>query len=125
MKFLTEVQMRELLPAEEAALPTPIPTQVVSSEEYFPPRQTGEQKEFEARLLAKADALAAKQGLSRRRFFETAAGMAGSFVAMKQGYGGGFRGSPPPGAPPGRAGRRARALARRRVRGRHTHQLRG
>src|SRR4029077_1973866 len=110
MKFLSEEQMCALLPAEEAALPTPIPTQVVSSEEYFPPPQTAEQKEFEARLLAKADALAAKQGLTRPRFFETAAGMAASFVAMNEVYGPLFEASPAEAATPEMASERAQAL---------------
>ncbi len=124
MKFLTDDQMRKLLPAEEAALPTPIPTQVVSSEEYFPPRQTAEQKELEARLLAKADALAAKQGLSRRRFFETAAGMAASFVAMNEVYGPLFDATPAEAATPEMANQRAQALGGQFVMDTHTHYLR-
>src|SRR5690348_4735329 len=111
MKFLSDDQMRELSPAEEAALPTPIPTQVVSSEEYFPPRQTAQQKEFEARLLASADGLAAKQGISRRRFFQSAAGMAASFVAMNEVYGSLFDASLAEAATPELAEERAQALA--------------
>ena len=38
-------------------------------------------------LLAMADALGGKQGLDRRRFFQSAAGMAASFVAMNEVYG--------------------------------------
>jgi len=34
-----------------------------------------------------ADALGGKQGLDRRRFFQSAAGMAASFVAMNEVYG--------------------------------------
>ena len=124
MRFLSDQQMRELLPAEEAALPSPIPTQVVSSEEYFPPPQTAQQKEFEARLIAAADALARKQGLSRRRFFETAAGMAASFVAMNQVYGRLSEASPAEAATPELANERAQALSGQFVMDTHTHFLR-
>jgi uncharacterized protein len=124
MRFLSDQQMRELLPAEEAALPSPIPTQVVSSEEYFPPPQTAQQKEFEARLIAAADALAKKQGLSRRRFFQTAAGMAASFVAMNQVYGRLFEASPAEAATPELANERAQALSGQFVMDTHTHFLR-
>src|ERR1700730_5793839 len=124
MKFLSDQQMRELLPAEEAALPSPIPTQVVSSEEYFPPPQTAQQKEFEARLIAAADALARKQGLSRRRFFETAAGMAASFVALNQVYCPLFAVSEAEAATPELAEERAQAMAGQFVMDTHTHFLR-
>jgi predicted TIM-barrel fold metal-dependent hydrolase len=124
MKFLSEEQLRALLPAEEAAFPSPIPTQVVSSEEYFPPPQTAQQKEFEARLIASADALAARQGLSRRRFFQTAAGMAASFVAMNEVYGRLFEASPAEAATPELANLRAQALAGQFVMDTHTHYLR-
>ena len=61
---------------------TPIPTQIVSSHEFYPDPQNERQREVEARLLAMADDLGGKQGLDRRRFFQSAAGMAASFVAM-------------------------------------------
>jgi hypothetical protein len=63
---------------------TPIPTQVVSSDEYYPAPQNAKQREVEARLLAMADELGRRQGMDRRRFFQTAAGMAASFVAMNE-----------------------------------------
>src|SRR6202043_967974 len=88
MHFLNDDEKNELLPAEEAAFPSPIPTQIVSSDEYFPTPQSREQKAVEARLIDMADALAKNQGMSRRRFFQTASGMAASFVAMNQVYGG-------------------------------------
>jgi len=49
--------------------------------------QNERQREVEARLLAMADALGGKLGLDRRRFFQTAAGMAASFVAINVVYG--------------------------------------
>src|ERR1700742_2533162 len=87
MKFLTEEQLSELHPAETSSFPSPVPTQIVSSDEYLPVPQTAQQKEVEARLIDMSDLLAKRQGLSRRRFFQTAAGMAASFVAMNEVFG--------------------------------------
>ena len=50
MKFLTDEQLRELLPAETSSFPSPVPTQIVSSDEYLPVPQTERQREVEARL---------------------------------------------------------------------------
>jgi hypothetical protein len=70
MGFLSDEDRARLKPSELLAYETPIPTQVVSSDEYYPYPQTEKQRELQARLLALADDLAAKQGLSRRRFFQ-------------------------------------------------------
>src|SRR5213592_2313486 len=87
MKFLTDEQLRELLPAETSSFPAPVPTQIVSSDEYLPVRQTERQRAVEAHLKELSGTLAKRQGLSRRRFFQTASGMAASFVAMNQVFG--------------------------------------
>ena len=87
MKFLTDEQLRELQPAETSSLPSPVPTQIVSSDEYMPVPQTAKQREVEARLKELSDRLARRQGLSRRRFFQTASGMAASFLVMNQVFG--------------------------------------
>ena len=84
---LTEEELAALMPSELCAYQTPIPTQIVSSDEFYPDPQNERQREVEARLLAMADDLGGKQGLDRRRFFQTAAGMAASFVAMNEVYG--------------------------------------
>jgi hypothetical protein len=86
MQFLTPEHLSELLPAE-SAFPSPIPTQIVSSEEYLPAPQTAQQREVEARLKHLGSTLAKTQGVSRRRFFQTAAGMAAAYVVMNQVYG--------------------------------------
>src|SRR5260221_8852236 len=125
MGFLSKAELEQLLPAEEAAFPSPIPTQVVSSDEYFPSPQTREQKEVEARLVALADGLAKKQGVTRRRFFQTAAGMAASFVAMNQVYGALFDATPAEAATPDVADERAMALSGQFFIDTHTHFLRG
>ena len=66
--------------------PFPIPTQIVSSDEYLPAPQTAQQREVEARLKAKGGALAGRLGMSRRQFFRTASGMAASYLVMNEVY---------------------------------------
>jgi uncharacterized protein len=124
MKMLSEEQMSKLLPAEEAAFPSPVPTQIVSSDEYMPVPQTRKQKEVEARLIEMADRLAKQQGLSRRRFFQTAAGMAASFVAMNEVYGNLFAATPAEASTPEMAVERAQGLKGQFVLDCHTHFLR-
>jgi predicted TIM-barrel fold metal-dependent hydrolase len=122
--FLSDDEKRTLLPAETASLASPIPTQIVSSDEYLPSPQTPQQKEVEARLVALAERLARRQGKTWRRFFETAAGMAASFVAMNEVYGALFDASPAEAATPEMAQERAAALSSQFVMDTHTHFLR-
>jgi uncharacterized protein len=65
----------------------PVPTQLVSNEEFPPLPQTAAQKEVEDRILAEAGRLAPKLGLSRRDFLRTSSGMAASFLAMNAVFG--------------------------------------
>jgi hypothetical protein len=81
---LTDEELAGLMPSELCAYQTPIPTQIVASDEFYPDPQNERQREVEARILAMADELGTKQGMDRRRFFQTAAGMAASFVAMNR-----------------------------------------
>src|ERR1700758_5302335 len=108
--FLSEEELAELVPSELCPYPTPIPTQIVSSDEYYPDPQNEKQREVEGRLLAMADDLGKKQGLDRRKFFQTAAGMAASFVAMNEVYGPIFEASKAEAATPALAQERADAL---------------
>ena len=124
MKFLSDDMISGLLGAEEASFPSPVPTQIVSSDEYLPVPQTAQQREVEARLVAMSDALAKHQGLSRRRFFQTAAGMAASFVALNQVFGPLFDASEAEAATPELAQARADALSGQMVIDGHTHFLR-
>ena len=78
MRLLSRDELDRLRPAETHAFPGPVPTQIVSSEEYFPLPQSGPQREAEAHLRALGDELGRRQGLSRRAFFRTASGMAAS-----------------------------------------------
>jgi len=124
MKFLSEEQLKQLLPAETSSFPSPVPTQIVSSDEYMPVPQTAKQREVEARLKELSGRLARQQGLSRRRFFQTAAGMAASFVAMNQVFGRLFEVTEAEAATPDMAAERAGALANQFIIDGHTHFLR-
>ena len=81
-EWIDDGDRRGLTPADRCEPRTPLPVRMVASEEYLPFRQTDKQRETEARLYALADAIAPKLGLSRRRFFGTAAGMTAAFVAL-------------------------------------------
>ena len=65
----------------------PIPTQVVSNEEYYPLPQTREQRAVEHHLVELAGRNARALGMDRRRFLRTACGMATAFVAMNRVFG--------------------------------------
>lgn len=65
----------------------PIPTRLVSNEEFQPLPQTAAQREVEARILADAARLAPKLGLSRRDFLRSSGGMVTSFLAMNAVFG--------------------------------------
>src|SRR2546428_8894217 len=69
----------------------PIPTQVVSNEEYYPLPQTTEQKAVEHHLLQMATHNARKLGVGRRQFLCTACGTATAFAALNQVFGDVFR----------------------------------
>ena len=124
MKLLTDEMISGLLPAETSSFPSPVPTQIVSSDEFPPVPQTARQREVESRLIDLSDRLARHQGLSRRRFFQTAAGMAASFVALNQVFGHLFDASEAEAATPEKAQARADALSSQMVIDGHTHFLR-
>ena len=71
-----------------------------------------------------ADALGERQGMDRRRFFQTAAGMAASFLAMNEVYGAIFDATPAEAATPALAQERANALKDQLILDMHTHFLR-
>jgi uncharacterized protein len=122
--FLSEGELAELTPAELLPYQTPIPTQVVSSDEFVPDPQNEKQREVEARLLAMADELGPKHGLDRRGFFRTAAGMAASFFVMNEVYGSLFAATAAEAATPAIAQERADALKGQFIVDMHTHFLR-
>lgn len=124
MGWLDPDELRQLLPAETAAFAAPIPTQSVSSDEFMPAPQTAKQREFEARIKQYGAEMARHQGMSRRAFFRTAAGMAAAFVAMNDTYGGLYVVSRVEAATPEMADERARALSKQFIMDMHTHFLR-
>jgi uncharacterized protein len=124
MGFLTDDERDSLLPAEMLPHTTPIPTQIISNDEYMPPPQSEQQKKVEARLLDMGDELGKKQGLSRREFFQTAAGMAAAFVAMNDTFGAIFDVSRAEAATPAQAQERANGLRDQFIMDMHTHFLR-
>jgi predicted TIM-barrel fold metal-dependent hydrolase len=83
---MTPQEMARCRPADEVdQLGLPIPTHLVSNEEYFPPfLQTREQKQVEARVLDALDAGTKRLNISRRQFLGTSAGLAASFLALNE-----------------------------------------
>ncbi len=124
MQLLSPDELARLSPAETEAYPSPIPTQIVASEEFMPVPQTARQKQVEARLNALADEHGRRNGLSRRQFFKTAAGMATAFAAMNDVYGPLFGVSPAEAASVEVAAARAETLSKQFVFDGHTHFLR-
>lgn len=124
MRFISDDEREALTPAETGAARTPIPVQMISSDECLPHPQTDRQREVQARVLALGETLGAKQGLSRRRFFQTAGGMAAAFVAMNDVYGPMFEVGRAEAATPDMAEERAAALRDQFVMDMHTHFLR-
>jgi uncharacterized protein len=124
MGLLSDAELASLLPAETHAFAGPIPTQSVSSDEFMPVPQTPEQRRVEARLKEVGGELARRQGMTRRRFFGTAAGMAAAFLAMNEVYGALYDVTRAEAQTPEMAKERAGALAKQFVMDCHTHFLR-
>jgi predicted TIM-barrel fold metal-dependent hydrolase len=122
--LLTPEELRKLKPAETAAFASPIPTQIVSSDEYFPPPQNAQQREVESRIKTLGNDLARKQHISRRAFFQTAAGMAAAFLIMNEVYGNVFDVTAAEASTPEMAQARASALQDQFIFDGHTHFLR-
>src|SRR6516165_9043328 len=69
----------------------PIPTQVVSNEEFIPLLQTRKQRAVEDVLLEAGSRVSTRLAIDRRQFFRTACGMAAGFAAMNTVFGHFFR----------------------------------
>ncbi len=80
--FHVRPDMRQGLASE-----LPLPTRLVSNEEFPPLPQTAAQRRVEHRILADAARLAPRLGLSRRDFLRTSGGMATSLLAMNAVFG--------------------------------------
>ena len=66
---------------------TPLPTRLVSNEEFPALPQTAEQRAVEERIFSEAGRLAPRLGLTRRSFLATTGGMATSLLAMNAVFG--------------------------------------
>ena len=69
---------------------SPVPTQIVSNEEFVPMRQTHDQRHVEYRVNQLAHVYAKKLGMSRREFLRSSGGMATAFIAMNEIFGTAF-----------------------------------
>ena len=123
MSMLSPEELASLASAE-SLFPSPIPVQSISSDEFMPGPQTPRQREFEARVKALGTSIAKRLGMGRRRFFQTAAGMAAAFLAMNDTYGPLFGVSPAEANEPDRADERAKRLSGQFIMDMHTHFLR-
>ncbi len=65
----------------------PIPSRIASNEEFIPPPQSPQQKEYEARLADITDRVSRKQGVNRRDFLRSGSGMAAALMALNQVFG--------------------------------------
>lgn len=122
--MMTPDEIARLIPAEKARFRSPIPTQAISSDEFFPGIQTPKQKEFEGRVKDIGTRLAKRQGVPRRRFFQSAAGMAAAFLAMNETFGPLYSVSHAEAATPELANERAATLKNQFIMDMHTHFLR-
>src|SRR5262245_14324759 len=109
--WLTHDELTHVAPAEQAAFPSPVPTQIVSNGEFNPLPQTESQKRVEARVVELADASARRLRMGRRQFLATASGMAAAFLAMNEVYGPLFEVQAAEATDPAAADERAAALA--------------
>jgi len=124
MGMLSDKELSRLVPAPAVDSGTPIPTRLVSSDEYLPIAQTERQRKVEARMNALGDEYGRNNGLSRRRFFQTAAGMTAAFAAMNEVYGPLFGASPAEAKSVELAQARADGLKDQFIMDVHTHFLR-
>ncbi len=69
----------------------PIPARIASNEEFVPPPQSAEQKEYEDRLATISEETARRQGRSRREFLRSGSGMAAALLALNQVFGDCYR----------------------------------
>src|SRR5947209_13854319 len=66
---------------------SPVPTQVVSNEEFLPRPQNERQRQVEALIGTLAEEKSRRLGMERRAFMASAMGMATAFLAMNRVYG--------------------------------------
>ncbi len=72
---------------QQKGVDSPIPTQVLSNEEFIPRPQTKEQQQWESLIGELAEEKSRKLGMARRDFMRTSMGMATAFLASNMVYG--------------------------------------
>ncbi len=117
------LDVKKLKMAEDLELKTPVPTQMISNGEFTPMPQTKQQKQVEERILNLADTLGKKQGMDRRRFLTSSAGLAAGFLAMNEVFGPVFGVSSAEAADKEMADERARSLAGQFIFDDQTHMV--
>mgnify|MGYP001345236296 CR=1 FL=1 len=65
---------------QDRGVDSPIPTQVVSNEEFLPIAQTEQQAAWEDKILELSEKKARKLGMERRDFMRSSMGMATGFI---------------------------------------------
>ncbi len=125
MGFLSDEELKKLLPAETAAFPAPIPTQSVSSDEFMPAPQTEKQREFEARIKELRRRAGAQTRHDPARFFQDRRRHGGGLRRHERHLRRALRRRAEPRPPyPEMAAERAKALTNQFVMDMHTHFLR-
>ena len=85
--WLSDEQLRHLQRGFEKKVECPVPTQVVSSGECLPPKQTRQQAQVESLIHEKAERFAHRQCIDPHPYLRSPSGMAVAFLAMNQVFG--------------------------------------
>lgn len=72
---------------EDRPFHSPVPTEICSNEEFFPPGQSEQQARWEARIGELAEECSRQLGVSRRHFLTTTGGMAVAMLAYNEVFG--------------------------------------
>src|SRR5215469_67737 len=88
--WLSDQQLGQCAPAESEPFQSPVPTRMISNGEYMPYPQTRQQQHVEYRIKELAETAAKKLAISRRQFLEGTGGLAASFIAINEAFGGRF-----------------------------------
>ncbi|WP_166261218.1 amidohydrolase family protein [Marinobacter salicampi] len=86
-EFIDDKERHRLEGAERQGFDSPLPSNNISNGEFFPARQSEQQKNYERRLTALVDKVAPLRHMSRRSFLRSASGMAAAFAVMNKVYG--------------------------------------
>ncbi|MBA2411566.1 MAG: hypothetical protein H0V63_01900 [Burkholderiaceae bacterium] len=86
-ELLSDKDLAELAPAENLKFRSPVPVRSISNGEIMVGPQTDSQRQVESRIRDLAEEFSQREGVSRRHFLRTAAGMAVGFLAMNDIYG--------------------------------------